>query len=86
MLFDGINLLLFPPLNIVHVQFAFPFVECHRIEECTWKPVIRVNTPCTVLTDLSWIVTEEVAIPKDKSVGTWNVDGEILRQQTLLLR
>lgn len=86
MLFDGINSLLFHPLNIVHVQFAFPFVECHRIKECHVKACDKSGYPVQGVDGPLLDSYRGSRNPKDNSVGTWNVDGEILRQHSLSLK
>lgn len=67
-------------------QFALPFVECHRIKECHVHACNKAGVPVQgadgPLLD-SYLVSRN---PKDRSVGTWNVDGEILRQRSLSLR
>ncbi|CAH3180695.1 unnamed protein product [Porites lobata] len=67
-------------------QFAFDFVECHRIKECYVQAQDKSGVPVQgadgPLLD-SYRVSRN---PKDRSVGIWNVDGELLRQPSLSLR
>ena len=71
-----------------HPQFAFDFVECHRIKECYVQAQDKSGVPVQgadgPLLD-SYRVSRN---PKDRSVtvGIWNVDGELLRQPSLSLR
>ncbi|XP_020611928.1 ceramide kinase-like [Orbicella faveolata] len=67
-------------------QFALDFVETHRIKEChvsayrkSGRPVHGTDSP---------LLSSYQARPnsKDRPVGVWNVDGEVLRQASLSLR
>lgn len=68
------------------LQFALDFVETHRIKEChvsachnSGRPVYGTDSPL-----LSSYRTQPNS--KDRPVGVWNVDGEVLRQASLSLR
>ncbi|XP_067023571.1 ceramide kinase-like isoform X2 [Acropora muricata] len=67
-------------------QFAFPFVECHRIKECHVKACDKSGYPVQGVDGPLLDSYRGSRNPKDNSVGTWNVDGEILRQHSLSLR
>lgn len=67
-------------------QFAFPFVECHRIKECHVKACDKSGYPVQGVDGPLLDSYRGSRNPKDKSVGTWNVDGEILRQHSLSLK
>jgi len=75
--------------HVIHfssLQFALDFVETHRIKEChvsayrkSGRPVHGTDSP---------LLSSYQARPnsKDRPVGVWNVDGEVLRQASLSLR
>ncbi|XP_068714957.1 ceramide kinase-like isoform X3 [Montipora foliosa] len=67
-------------------QFAFPFVECHRVKECHVKACDKSGYPVQGSDGPLLDTYLGSRNPKDSSVGTWNVDGEILRQHSLSLR
>ena len=73
-------------LNVVSFQFAFPFVECHRVKECHVKACDKSGYPVQGSDGPLLDTYQGSRNPKDSSVGTWNVDGEILRQHSLSVR
>ena len=68
------------------LQFVFDFVETHRIKECHVSACTSSGVPVHG--------TDSPPLPsygrrrksKDRPVGVWNVDGEVLRQASLSLR
>lgn len=81
-LWHGIN-------NVIHfasLQFAFDFVETHRVKECHVSACTKSGIPVhgTDSPLLGSYRTRQNS--KDRPVGVWNVDGEVLRQASLSLR
>ena len=73
-------------IHFLPLQFALDFVETHRVKEChvsagckSGRPVHGTDSPL-----LSSYRTRPNS--KDRPVGVWNVDGEVLRQASLSLR
>ena len=77
---------IFAHVHFLSLQFALDFVETHRIKEC------HVSASCKSGRLLhgtdSPLLSSYRARPnsKDRPVGVWNVDGEVLRQASLSLR
>ena len=73
-------------IHVSSLQFALDFVETHRIKECHVNASYKSGHPVHG-TD-SPLLSSYRARPnsKDRPVGVWNVDGEVLRQATLSLR
>nr|XP_058960896.1 ceramide kinase-like isoform X3 [Pocillopora verrucosa] len=68
-------------------QFAFGFIETHRVKECHIHACDKSGVPVSGTDSLlhggSYRGRRN---PKEQPVGVWNVDGEVLRQASLSLR
>lgn len=69
-------------------QFAFGFIETHRVKECHIRACDKSGVPVSG-TDSPLLGGSYRARRNHKErrpVGVWNVDGEVLRQASLSLR
>lgn len=72
------------------LQFDFDFVDVSRVEQCHIRAITEYQQKHqdedSVTTPLSNNASLPTSVSKDRSVGTWNVDGEILNELSVLVR
>ena len=81
--------MVFTPFVIypLSLQFAFGFIETHRVKECHIHACDKSGVPVSGTDSLLHGGSyRRRRNPKEQPVGVWNVDGEVLRQASLSLR
>lgn len=75
--------------HVIHfpsLQFALDFVETHRIKECHVSACCKSGRPVHGTDSPLLSSYRRRPDSKQRPVGVWNVDGEVLRQASLSLR
>lgn len=75
--------------HVIHfpsLQFALDFVETHRIKECHVSACCKSGRPVQGTDSPLLSSYRRRPDSKQRPVGVWNVDGEVLRQASLSLR